>query len=196
MSFMNLSLLGVIATVWLVIGVFVVAKKYPGYSHRRHFLSELGASQAPTQNISPLINNFPLSILFACFGLYLIQTVGLIAIGLCIVFHALGTFAAGIFPMDSDPYTKNPSLACKIHSLAGMVMFFSLLAASITAIFTARLGVVFQALSVGTSVLSFYFTLRLAQEYSYKGKVGLFQRLGYGVQLLWLSCLSILLFYN
>lgn len=193
---MDLSLLGVIATVWLVVGVLVAGKRYSGYNHKQQFLSELGASGAPTQRFSPAFNNFPLSVLFTLFGFYLINSVGLVALGICILVHGLGTFVAGVFPMDADPYTRNPSATCKIHSLAGLFMFISLLVASCIAIFTAKLGIIFQLLSAVATLLTLYFTIRLAREYPRKGNVGLFQRLGYGVQMLWLSWLSILLFLH
>lgn len=193
---MNLSLLGVIATAWLIFGVFVAGRKYSGYNHKRQFMSELGALQSPTQKLSPAINNFPLSILFALFGIYLINSANLIAIGVCVIFHGIGTLIAGIFPMDQNPFTKNPSAACKIHSLAGLVMFVSLLAASALAAFVIECGIIFQVFSAGATLLTLYFAVRLSQEYSRKSNLGLYQRLGYGVQLLWLSCLSVLLFIN
>jgi hypothetical protein len=41
--------------------------------------------------------------------------------------------------------------------------------------------------------LTVLFTVQLAREFALKRNVGLFQRLSYGSQLLWLSCLSLYL---
>lgn len=191
---MNLSLFGLIASVWLVVGVFVTAKIYAGYNYKRQFMSELGARNAPTQKLSPLINNIPLSILFSLFGIGLINTAGLSIVGYCVVIHGLGTLIAGVFPMDHDPYTTTPSAACKIHFLAGLVMFVSLFTASAITIFVDELGVIFRLFSAVITIFTVYFVVRLSGEYAQKGNVGLYQRLGYGVQLFWLSCLSIWLF--
>jgi hypothetical protein len=177
----NLSLVGLFVSLWVVVGVWIAAKRYSGYNHKHQFLSELGALGAPTQKFSPIINNFPLSLLFILFGGYLILSVDLLFIGICVVVHGIGTFVAGLFSMDKDAYTTTPSLSCKIHTIAG------------SAIFTARLGVVFQVISFVASLLTVLFTVQLAREFALKRNVGLFQRLSYGSQLLWLSCLSLYL---
>ena len=64
---------GVIATIWIFIGVYVAGRFYEGYSHSKQFCSELGATGSPTEKLSPLINNYPLGFLFCFFGLYLAQ---------------------------------------------------------------------------------------------------------------------------
>ncbi len=191
---MNLSLMGVFASFWLVVGVVVAGKYYPNYSHTKQFLSELGASNSPTQKLSPIINNFPLSFLFIIFGLYLLTLRDFNFIGYCVVFHGIGTLIAGIFPMDFDPYTKEPTTSCKIHSIAGLIMFVSLLAGSIFAIFISNFGFIFNVLSALATLFTLYFTFKLTKEFSRKGNVGLYQRLSYGAQLIWLSSLSVFLF--
>jgi len=191
---MNLSLVGLFASLWLVVGVFIAGKNYPNYNHAKQFLSELGASGAPTQKLSPIINNFPLSLLFIAFGIYLLNSIGFNFIGYCIVFHGIGTLVAGVFPMDLDPYTKIPTVSCKIHSAAGLVMFISLLAASSFAVFFAGFGFSFKAISIVATLFTLYFTFKLSKEFPSKGNVGLYQRLSYGCQLIWLSLLSVFLF--
>lgn len=193
---MSLVLSGFIAAIWLLIGVLVAAKHYPGYNNKLQFLSELGASQAPTKKFSPAINNFPLSILFTVFGASLILSWGFVAIGVCIVVHVIATFVAGVFPMDNDPYTRNASISGKIHATSGFFMFISLLVASSIGIFITNFGITFQAVSIIASVLSIIFSIKLSREFSLRGMVGLFQRLNYGTQLFWLSCLSFYVFLD
>ena len=191
---MNLSLVGLFASLWLAVGVFIAGKNYPNYNHATQFLSELGASGSPTQKLSPIINNFPLSLLFIAFGIYILNSTGFIFIGYCTIFHGIGTLVAGVFPMDLDPYTKIPTMSCKIHSTAGFVMFVSLLAASSFAAFSTSFGFTFKAVSIVATLFTLYFTVKLSKEFSSKGNVGLYQRLSYGCQLIWLSLLSVFLF--
>lgn len=191
---MNLSLVGLLASLWLVVGVFIVGRNYPNYNHTKQFLSELGASESPTQKLSPIINNFPLSLLFITFGIYLLNSTSFIFIGYCIIFHGIGTLVTGIFPMDFDPFTKHPTATCKIHSTAGLIMFISLLAASSFAVFSAGFSLSFKIISAASTFFTLYFTFKLSKEFSSKGNVGLYQRLSYGCQLIWLSLLSVLLF--
>jgi len=68
-----LAYTAIIASIWIVIGVFTVAKLYPSYSHNKQFCSELGAAGSATEKLSPLINNYPLGILFCAFGWYVIN---------------------------------------------------------------------------------------------------------------------------
>ncbi|WP_306302238.1 DUF998 domain-containing protein [Shewanella marina] len=120
-----------IATLWVTVSVAFTASQYSGYNHSTQFCSELGASGSPTETLSPPINNYPLAILFCLFGFYLIQhnqtSIAIIFIGILIIIHGVGTLVAGYFPMDKDPYTKSPSVNCKIHSWAGFIMLLSLL---------------------------------------------------------------------
>lgn len=192
-----LPLSGALASVWIVIGVIWAGSMYPDYSHSRQFCSELGAVGAPTQKISPLINNYPLGILFILFGGSVLSEklgeVQLMVAGLAIVFHGLGTWLAGYFPMDSDPYTKHPSVSGKIHALAGLIMFISLFVAPISALFSANYGLNFRLFSLLCAVGSIVPLLHLGKSERARELPGLYQRLSYGVQLIWLFCFSLLI---
>lgn len=193
-----LALSGLIATVWISLGVYIAAKFYPNYNHRQQFCSELGAAGSPTQTLSPLINNYPLGFIFCAFGGYLLalpeNNWALTLSGVMIIVHGLGTWVAGFFPMDKDPYTETPSSACQIHSWAGFFMLLSLFIAPLLVAFapeTAFLPTWFRLISVLAVLFSGYFLYKLAKVFKEKGAVGLYQRLSYWVQLLWLSLLSI-----
>ncbi len=110
------ALSGLIATVWITLGVYIAAKFYPNYDHAKQFCSELGASGSPTEKLSPLINNYPLGILFCLFGWSLINlqdaNLAIAATDVLVIIHGIGTWVAGYFPMDKDPFTKSPSFDC------------------------------------------------------------------------------------
>ena len=193
-----LPLTGAIASLWIIVGIYVASRFYPNYSHTEQFCSELGAFGSPTQKLSPAINNYPLSLLFCAYGIYLIMSSGDLAslsIGVMIVIHGLGTLVCGYFPMDADPYTQTPTNSCKIHSLAGLFMLLSLLVAPIIVIFSASFPDYLRVFSLVCIVGCFYFSYTLAKAFKARTNPGLHQRLSYGFQILWLFGFSIFTAY-
>ena len=191
---------GLIATIWITIGVYVAAKLYPNYDHSNQFCSELGAAGSPTEKISPIINNYPLGVIFCLFGWALIQlnnsNLALTVSGALIIIHGIGTWIAGYFPMDKDPYTKSPTLNCKIHSWAGFIMLLSLLIAPIIIAFSPESVYVpfwFRVASILTVLLAIYYLVKMAKAVKKQKLTGYYQRLSYWVKLLWLSAFSLIL---
>lgn len=94
---------GALASIWIVLGVIIASRFYPGYSHSRQFCSELGAAGSPTQRLSPAINNYPLGFLFSTFGCYILINSGdsdfSKITGAMFILHGVGTAIAGFFPM-------------------------------------------------------------------------------------------------
>lgn len=187
---------GLLASVWIVFGIAIAASRYQGYNHATQFCSELGAVGSPTEKFSPLINNYPLGVLFCLFGYYLMgsgaHSILLMVIGGLVIIHGLGTLVAGYFPMDADPYTRKPTTACKIHSWAGFIMLLSLYLAPVLALFESSFTLYFKLFSLVCFLLSIYFTVTMAKAIKKQSNPGTHQRLGYAAQLLWLSGLSIL----
>ena len=70
-----LAFFGLLPLAWLFIGLYIAGRLYPQYSHTKQFCSELGALGSPTQKISPIINNFPLGVIFCILGMLMIQQV-------------------------------------------------------------------------------------------------------------------------
>lgn len=191
---------GFIATLWLTIGVCIAAKYYPGYDHTKQFCSELGASGSPTEKLSPLINNYPLGFLFCLFGGYLAQLEHVSILvnlsGYLVIIHGVGTWLAGYFPMDADPYTKSPTLSCKVHSWAGFIMLLSLLIAPILIAFSPSsetISLYFRVFSIACAAAAIYYLFAMAKAVKQQTTPGIYQRISYGFQLIWLSALSLLL---
>lgn len=187
---------GAIASVWIVIGIYIASLFYPNYCHKTQFCSELGAFNSPTQRLSPLINNYPLGALFCAFGINVLinsLSMGELFIGIMIVAHGLGTWVAGAYPMDSDPFTQTPSNSCKIHSLAGVVMLLSLLIAPAIAAFEDAYPIWLRAFSVACISGCIVFSYTLANAFRNKSNLGIHQRLSYGFQVLWLFVFSLYL---
>ncbi|KZN33804.1 hypothetical protein N474_16375 [Pseudoalteromonas luteoviolacea CPMOR-2] len=195
--FESISILsGLIAFIWITVGVIVAAKFYPNYNHNEQFCSELGAVGSPTQKLSPMINNYPLGALFCLFGWAIFQhsdsSVLLATTGWLVILHGIGTWVAGMFPMDKDPYTRSPSLSCQIHSWAGFIMLLSLLIAPILVAFSS-LPAAFRAFSLVSVIVAVYYLVKMAQAVKLQKHVGRYQRLSYWAKLLWLAGLSLLL---
>lgn len=186
-----------IASIWLVIGIVIASKFYPGYSHVRQFCSELGAAGSPTEKLSPRLNNYPLGVLFCLFGYYVIQLDGaswLIQLtGYLVIVHGVGTWLAGYFPMDADPYTEQPSLSCNIHSWAGLFMLVSLLIAPLLIAASDDVSLAFRAFSLLSVLASVYYLVVMAKAFKKKTRVGFYQRVSYGIQLVWLSTFSLVI---
>lgn len=185
--------LGVVSICWLVLGVMLVASRYKGYSHSRQFMSELGAVGSPTQKVSPLINNYPVGLVFVFFGVCLVQLGGLSAltlIGWLVMLHGVGTLAAGAFPMDADPWTPSPTMACKIHLAAGGLMTLTLFIAPLISLFGHSFSIAFKFFSLLCLMGASFFAFRLIKAFKQRGRPGLPQRLLYAVQLFWLLGLT------
>jgi hypothetical protein len=191
---------GLIATIWIFIGVYIVSKFYSGYSHSKQFCSELGAKGSPTEKLSPLINNYPLGFLFCFFGWYLAQVSNVSILvnitGWLVIVHGVGTWVAGYFPMDADPLTKNPTFNCKVHSWAGFMMLLSLIVAPILIAIsptTETIPLYFRIFSIFSVIAAVFFLFSMAKAFKAKGSPGIHQRISYGFQLLWLSGFSFVL---
>ena len=192
-----LAYTAIIASIWIVIGVFTVAKLYPSYSHNKQFCSELGAAGSATEKLSPLINNYPLGILFCAFGWYVINLenapILVVLVGWLSIVHGIGTWVAGYFPMDANPYTESPTVTCQVHSWAGLVMLLSLLIAPILIAISDYLSISFRVFSACFVCVTCYFCFRLTKAFKQRTNAGAYQRLAYGVQLIWLSAFSLVI---
>ncbi|TMP32047.1 DUF998 domain-containing protein [Pseudoalteromonas rubra] len=194
------ALLGLVATVWITFGVYIAGRFYPNYDHFNQFCSELGASGSPTQKLSPWINNYPLSVMFVIFGWHVTQlpdaSIAFYITGVLIMCHGIGTWFAGYFPMDKDPYTLTPSRHCQIHSTAGSVVMLTLLVAPVIITISPDSELItpwFRVFSVSVVLASIFFTIKLVKAYRARQGAGLYQRLSYWTQLMWLSVFSLML---
>ncbi|TBU92852.1 DUF998 domain-containing protein [Stutzerimonas kirkiae] len=193
---------GVLIPFWLALGVMLAGALYPGYSHVDQAMSELGALGAPTHGISPLINNYPLGVLFVLFGLALWLQFGNLwsrATAVLVMLHGLASFATGYYACDVGCSLERPSSSQNLHNLAGFVMFLSLLLASFIWIFLAQklLGSrVLSLLSVAAVMLAVLTMPLMAQAVEAGQGFGLYQRLNYGVQVLWVAALALTIWWQ
>ena len=191
---------GLLASIWIVFGILIAANLYPNYNHMKQFCSELGAKGSPTEKLSPLINNYPLGFLFCFFGWHLAQLSDVSILvnisGWLVIIHGVGTWIAGYFPMDADPYTIEPTLSCKVHSWAGFIMLLSLLVAPILIAIspsTDSISLYFRIFSIASVLATTYYLYAMVKAIKNKGNPGTYQRISYGVQLIWLSVFSLVL---
>jgi hypothetical membrane protein len=191
-----LVLAGVIAPLWMLLGVIIVARLYPGYSHRQQVMSELGARNRATTKIHPWINNFPIGFWFVLFGVVLLKNEPtnnlLFLTGILMIVQGASHWITGLFPCDEDMGIPKSSTGQVIHNLAGLVMYFSLLAACLLwAIKTHSLPTwlsLYSAFSALVSVVTLVLMLRALKT---NVNLGLYQRINYGVLAVWVAVLSI-----
>ncbi|MFT0213476.1 DUF998 domain-containing protein [Pseudomonas sp. F1_0610] len=190
----------VVIPFWLAIGVYVTGVFYPEYSHFNQAMSELGAIGSPVHSLSPLINNYPLAILFCTFGYVLIVNFKIskwvILSGLLIIIHGLSSALAGYFTCDIRCNLDSQLLSQSIHNWAGLVMFFSLLLANIIWLFLSKKYlhsdgfIIFSLLTALAAIGLLPFMAKAVEE---GVNFGLYQRLNYAVQVVWLMVLALFL---
>ena len=188
---------GMIIPVWLFIGVTIAGAMNPGYSHINQAMSELGAKGSMTHVISPLINNFPLGILFIAFGLYIITTLRNSKLAICsgvmVLVHGIGSILAGYFSCDAGCQPASPSNSQIAHNLSGFTMFLSLTIAGWLWVYLGKrqLGSTFLSwFSFVCMVVALGAALMLPQAVESGQNFGLYQRVNYGVSVIWLGVLS------
>lgn len=192
---------GIIIPLWLGLGVFATGLLYPGYSHVNQAMSELGASGAPTHFISPIINNFPLGILFIVFGIAVIKRFPAHPLskisGALIFVHGLGSIAAGYFSCDAGCRPESPSISQILHSIAGMVMLLTLLLANGLWIYLGKKllhNTWFSIFSLLCTLLAISVIPLLGPAIESGRNFGLYQRINYGVSVIWVAGLAYVLF--
>ncbi len=191
---------GVLAPVWLLIGVAIAGSFYPEYSHYNQAMSELGAKGSPTHILSPVINNYPLGVLFMLFGIGLIKTFTTSQwarfSGVLVIIHGLSSFAAGIFSCDMGCNLESPSPEQNIHNISGLILFLSLLLSSLIWAFISNrcLGIQwFGWFSLACSLIAIALLPLMVSAVEAGEGFGLYQRLNYGSQALWMFVFSVIL---
>lgn len=188
---------GIVIPFWLALGVALTAMVYPGYSHVDHAMSLLGAERAPTQGFSAWVNNVPLGVLFIAFAVGVARRFSGSRLALCsallIALHGVASFATGYFPCDQGCTAVPPSPAQQAHNLAGLLMFLSLtLASALWVVAGVRVAGSrgFARFSLGCVILAVV-TVALMGWAANEGRwFGLYQRLNYGVSVIWVAALA------
>ncbi|MBD1554593.1 DUF998 domain-containing protein [Pseudomonas typographi] len=192
-------LLGLLIPFWLLGGLLVTASFYPGYSQMAQAMSVLGAVGAPTEGLAPLINNYPLGLMFLVFAGAVYFTPGLPRLAritaVLIAIHGVASLFAGYFACDALCKPEVPSLSQQVHTVASAVMLLSLLLASGLWCYLAfRLP--FRAFGFFSIIMTFATAASLpwmAAAAQMDTHFGLYQRFSYGTQVLWLAGLALTL---
>ncbi|MGE8115342.1 DUF998 domain-containing protein [Pseudomonas sp. NPDC086566] len=189
---------GLLIPFWLLIGVWFTAKGYPGYDHLQQAMSQLGAQGSPTRHWSPLVNNFPLALLFALFAWGLARRwraskLALLSAAL-VLLHGLGSLGAGLFPCDRGCAPAEPSSSQQLHNLSGLLMFLSLTLASALWAWLGKRMAGSRALgwfSLACLITAVITVVLMAQAARSGQLFGLYQRLNYGVSVIWIAGLAL-----
>ncbi|WP_434575856.1 DUF998 domain-containing protein [Pseudomonas sp. Z3-6] len=189
---------GILIPFWLLLGVALTARAYPGYSHLDQAMSQLGAVGSPTHGFSAWVNNFPLGVMFVLFAVgvarrFKASRMALLSAALIFV-HGLASFVAGYFSCDQGCAPVQPSVSQQNHNLAGLVMFISLtLAGALWAflgksLLSSSRFAMFSAICV---VLAIVTVVLMATALADGHLFGLYQRLNYGVSVVWVASLAV-----
>lgn len=114
----------VVSYVLFLLTLVIAAENYPGYRHASQFVSELGASGAPTEMFFRFGNFLPCGILIMVFSFASIKVLpksGVTTLGFCLLaYNALGSLTAAFFPCDFGCRPESPSVSQIIHNLVGL----------------------------------------------------------------------------
>lgn len=108
------------AAAYLFVGLFVLARRKPGYRHLKHTISELGEMGAPDQRFVAFGFFLPIGVLLAIVA-YLLQSTSTptSALAFCM---AIGYIGAAVFPCDvGSPLSGTVRQAA--HNLAGAIEY-------------------------------------------------------------------------
>lgn len=191
---------GMIIPIWLFIGVTIAGAMNPDYSHMNQAMSELGAKGAETYLLSPILNNYPLGILFISFGLYIVATFkeSKLAVfsGVMVLIHGLGSILAGVYSCDAGCLPEIPTTSQVIHDVSGLVMFLSLTIAGWLWVFLGKKQLdskSFSWFSLICMIIALGAAFMLPSAIETGLNFGLYQRINYGVSVVWLAGLSYVL---
>jgi hypothetical protein len=185
----------------MLVGVIIVARLYPGYNHRQQVMSELGARNRATTKIHPWINNFPIGFWFVLFGTMLLNIEStnnlLFLTGILMMVQGVSHWVTGLFPCDENLGVPKPSKGQVIHNLAGLAMYFSLLATCLLwTIKIHNLPAWFSLYSAVSAVISVVALVLMLRAIKTNINLGLYQRINYGVLAVWVVVLSLMLMKN
>ncbi|WP_431481134.1 DUF998 domain-containing protein [Pseudomonas thivervalensis] len=189
---------GILIPFWLLLGVALTARAYPGYSHLDQAMSQLGAVGAPTHGFSAWVNNFPLGVMFVLFAVgvarrFKASRMALLSAALIFV-HGLASVAAGYFSCDQGCAPIEPSVSQQSHNLAGLVMFISLTLAGALWTFLGKSLLSsprFAQFSAVCVILAILTVMLMATALADGHLFGLYQRLNYGVSVVWIASLAV-----
>lgn len=170
---------------------------YPGYDHLQLAMSQLGAVGAPTHGLSPLVNNFPLALLFALFAWGIARRwrgsrLAMVS-AVLLLLHAVGSLGTGWFACDQGCAPDQPSTSQQLHNLSGLLMFLSLTLASGLWVWLGARVADSRALAVTSLVctLGAIITVGFMGQAMQSGELfGLYQRLNYGVGVAWVAAIA------
>jgi len=195
-----LNLFGIIAPLWLVAGVTIAGALYPGYDHYNQAMSELHARGSAVEQLTPLLNHYPLTLLFIGFGVFVYhhakQSRPAQISAMLIAIHGMATFVAGYFPCDTGCQPENSSSSQLIHGIAGGVLFLSLLIAQLLWIYLSikrQTKTWFGVFTLLCVLLALVMIPAMGLALESGAGFGLYQRLNYGASLCWMLVLALVL---
>lgn len=199
---MNVTILryfGLLAPIWMIIGVAYSGSIYPGYSHINQVMSELHAVGSPIEHIAPFINHYPLAVLFTGFGIFVSKTFNTTAAkisGALIILHGVATLTAGYFPCDAGCSPETASTSQILHGISGLFILLTLLIAPAIWAFISRRELQtswFGWFSCSVVLAQVLLTTVSFDAFATGEALGLYQRVIYSLPLLWVFVFAVLL---
>ncbi len=119
---------GVLSLLVLAAATVAGGMAYPGYDHLTQYISELGATGAPTSRAVSLAFMIAGGLLIAfwllCAGLFPRSVLSILGFGFSAL-NGVGLLLGGVFPCDFECATSDPSVTAILHEVFGGVGYLS-----------------------------------------------------------------------
>lgn len=193
-----LMLGGVAGPILFASVVLAAAAGYPGYSHVASFMSELGATGAPSAVLMNYAGFIPAGLLLTAFAFGLMHALPrkplMTAGAVLVMLFGIGVVAAGVFSCDLGCPTSGGTRENQIHNVIGPACFLCVIAAAGILGWTFRTAPEWSRLSaysLATSAVSLVFFLGLVGSLESRTLTGLWQRLMLGTLFVWCGAAAV-----
>lgn len=185
--------------IFLVI-VVILGLLFPGYSHIRDYVSELGAVDSPIQNVANYFGFLPMGILLILFAIGLYRVVGRKGIyakigSILLIISGILLAAVGFFPCDAGCF--NFSTTGETHEfladwsiyIAGAALLFFAIHALRGRTFSKTWAYLFFSVGIAAAALGF-----IAPEFENTVYGGLVQRIAISIPLVFMGFVAFYLY--
>jgi uncharacterized protein DUF998 len=189
-----LAVCGMAAPLMYAAAAVAAGFKYPGYDHLKNFISELGATGAPTASLMNFVGFLPYGLLVTAFALALHRGIRSDVGGwlgpTILVLYGMAYVGVAMAKCDPGCQSATPSLHHRLHLMLGDFIVLAAVLAPYTLYSRLRKDPAWHSLALPTLVLPGMAWLIL--EISGTGMSGaLRQRLWLGLFFLWLALLAL-----
>lgn len=190
-----LTAAGIVAPLLWAAAVIYCGAVRPGYNPVTQYASELAERGSSTESVMRILAFYLPGVLTVMFGVLLLTRSGSVGLPVAVLLIINGALrlTAGSFPCNPGCPVPGSSVSQIVHNVAGTLNGTTLLAAAFLCSFhLRRIGRHrFAWYSLVSAIAGTLFFFLMVMDAPTRSHVGLFQRLFFGVMLLWLGAVAL-----